>query len=82
MTVNAREGRRARTSCRRPDVAVEVYSLATTARKFNTGYTVFREQMLKDALPVQGFRIGGRWLFRKAEVDAFLGVEQSAEDAA
>jgi hypothetical protein len=83
MVVSTTEGPRARTSSKRPDVEPQVYSLAVTAAKFGVGYTTFRERMLRDELPVRAFRIGGRWLFRKTEVDrVLLGVKESAEDAA
>lgn len=75
MAMNVIEGRKARTSGKRPDVAPETYTLAVTARKFGIGYTAFREAAIRDELPVRPIRIGGRWLFPRSEVDRVLGIE-------
>ena len=67
---------------KRAGLASATYSLAELAALLGVGYTTAHELALRDALPVQPFRVGRLYRFAKADVDRLLGVREGNGDVA
>jgi hypothetical protein len=67
-------------SKRRDELEPAVVDLATMARLVDSSYSFVNDQIRTGDFPIPHFRLGRRILFRRADVDAFLGIRGDATE--
>jgi len=63
------------TLSKRPRLPSATYSLRDFAALLGISYTTAHEAARRDALPLNSFRVGRQYRFRKSEVHRFLDME-------
>ena len=64
----------ARTEFKHSVLPPATYTLSQLAALIGCSYTVAHEMAQRDALPIPHLRIGRRYLFRRSDVHALLGI--------